>query len=237
MSKRYSIAEPVRDLRHIKIRDNGEPLVDYLELCPKLRRLPLFYNYTLVSYARESVARMLARAADALPTGYHLAVLEGWRPLYIQRRMYKTSWERFKAMHPDWSDLALKRVVNRFTAPIDARVPPPHSTGGALDLGLLDDAGQELDLISPFDRRDRRCYLMDAPGLSPEASLHRRILSDALLEGGLTNYPSEFWHWSYGDQGWAYRTGAEFALYDTTQPPGWSPVEADAVDEVLERVR
>ena len=41
-------------------------------------------------------------------------------------------------------------------------------------------------------------------------------LGAALLEGGLTNYPSEYWHWSYGDQGWAYRTGANQALYGVT---------------------
>ena len=39
---------------------------------------------------------------------------------------------------------------------------------------------------------------------------------------GLTNYPSEYWHWSYGDQGWAYRGGHPAALYGMIEPPGWT---------------
>jgi len=31
---------------------------------------------------------------------------------------------------------------------------------------------------------------------------------------GLTNYLGEWWHWSYGDSGWALRVGAKKAVYD-----------------------
>ena len=30
---------------------------------------------------------------------------------------------------------------------------------------------------------------------------------------GLVNYPTEWWHWSYGDRYWALVTGAAHALY------------------------
>ena len=47
-----------------------------------------------------------------------------------------------------------------------------------------------------------------------EARKNRKTLSDALQKTGLTNYLGEWWHWSYGDSGWALRVGAKNALYN-----------------------
>jgi D-alanyl-D-alanine dipeptidase len=30
---------------------------------------------------------------------------------------------------------------------------------------------------------------------------------------GMVNYPTEWWHWSYGDRYWALRTGVPNALH------------------------
>ncbi|HXH61676.1 MAG TPA: M15 family metallopeptidase [Fimbriimonadaceae bacterium] len=229
--KKISPAEPVTDLKKVKIVECGEPLVDYLDLCPDLVKASPVFDYHYEHVVRETVAGMLCRAAKALPKGYRLGVLEGWRPHHIQRRMYQRTWNRFKEQHPDWSDIKLRRVANRYTAPLNDRVPPPHSTGGAVDLFLLDDALNELDMRSPFERFDRRAFHTDAKGLSPKAQEHRRIFASALREGGLTNYPSEFWHWSHGDQGWAYRTGADNAIYGVTEPPEYEPDPRDLTDE------
>ena len=43
----------------------------------------------------------------------------------------------------------------------------------------------------------------------------------SLRGAGLVNYPTEWWHWSYGDRYWALMTGARAALY--------GPVAADSV--------
>lgn len=233
--KKYSIAEPVTDLKRIAIVDNGEPLVDYLALCPDLIIARPRWSYTRASYLREGVAKMLCKAAQSLPDGYRLAVLEGWRPEYIQKRMYLSSWQRWKERHPEWSDVQLRRVVNRFTAPLHGKVPPPHSTGAAFDLVLANQEGWELDMISPFEMFDPRAYETYAPGLSQEAMTNRRILIESLESAGLTNYPSEWWHWSYGDQGWAYRTGASHAIYGKTTPLDWPGIVSEMVEEPLER--
>ena len=54
---------------------------------------------------------------------------------------------------------------------------------------------------------------MDAPGLSDAARANRRLLAGALTAAGMTNYDGEWWHWSYGDQGWALRLGLDEAVY------------------------
>ena len=43
-------------------------------------------------------------------------------------------------------------------------------------------------------------------------SFHEAI-ADVLGAQGLVNYPTEWWHWSFGDRYWALVTGAEHAIY------------------------
>jgi D-alanyl-D-alanine dipeptidase len=47
------------------------------------------------------------------------------------------------------------------------------------------------------------------------------LVDSAGRGAGLVNYPTEWWHWSYGDRYWALVTGAPAALY--------GPVAADRV--------
>lgn len=228
-----SPSEPVTELRRIPIVECGEPLASFLGMGERIVQDRPVFAYTRATMARKTVVQMLSRAADALPPGYRLGIIEGWRPAYIQRRMYLAVWRWFEGRNPDWSHTKLRRVVNRFTAPLDARVPPPHTTGGAVDVRLLNEEGEQCDCRSPFEPFDTAAYPMNAKGLSQLARENRMILARAMTEGGLTNYPSEYWHWSYGDQGWAYRGGHGHAIYGPVAPPEWQPVPEDQTDEPL----
>jgi D-alanyl-D-alanine dipeptidase len=222
-----SPTEPVSELRRIPIRDNGEPLVDFVELCPALYwtpRHPVF-EYQRFRLARKSVAEMLAAASGRLPAGIRLALVEGWRPPEIQRQMHAATRDRMRAQHPEWPPAYLSRMANQFSAPMDTRVPPPHTTGGAVDLHLVGEDDQPLDFTSPYPILDARGAPAAAKGLTPEAERNRALLREVLGATGLTNYPSEWWHWSYGDQGWAYRGGHPAALYAAIEPAGLA--EAD----------
>jgi D-alanyl-D-alanine dipeptidase len=234
---RISPAEPVTQLRHVPIVESGQPLVDFLELCPLLLLDRPRFHYRRETKLRLEVAERLCQAAHALPSGYRLAIVEGWRPPYIQERMYKTGWQRIAEMHPEWSDAAIRRTVNRYSAPMNRRVPPPHTTGGAVDLALVDLDGKMLDHHSPYEPFDPKGFHANPPGLSEMAQRTRQILYDALTSAGITNYPSEYWHWSYGDQGWAYRGGHTHAIYGPITPDGWEPDPADAIDAPLEWVQ
>jgi D-alanyl-D-alanine dipeptidase len=231
---KISIAEPVSELRKVRIVENGEPLVNFLVECPDLILDHPRFTYRRETLARQAVVRMLCEAnASLMSKGYRLAIVEGWRPPHIQKRMYMGTWNRFKERHPDWTDVTLKRVVNRYTAPLHGRVPPPHSTGAAVDLVLADLQGNVQDHWTPYQWRDPVCFQFDAPGLSDAARNTRQLLWDALTPTGLTNYPSEYWHWSYGDQGWAYRGGHMNALYGPVTPKDYQPDPADISEEAL----
>ncbi|MFD3503864.1 M15 family metallopeptidase [Streptomyces sp. NPDC058676] len=46
------------------------------------------------------------------------------------------------------------------------------------------------------------------------------ILRSALTAVGMVNYPTEWWHWSFGDQYWALVSGVDHAVYGPTHPDG-----------------
>jgi D-alanyl-D-alanine dipeptidase len=213
ITRRPSPFEPLSHLARVPIVECGEPLVDFLARCPALRLDRPRYEYPRAALLRAGVADRLCRAAARLPVGLHLSVIEGWRAPEHQRVQYAAAEARLRAEHPDWPKATLRGMLNRRSAPPDGPAPTPHTTGGAVDLWLCDADDRPLDLCAPYDPEDPRSFPFDAPRLTPEARRRRALLRAVLEAEGLTNYPSEYWHWSYGDQGWAYRGGRAAAVY------------------------
>ena len=201
--------------------------MDFIEACPALYWVPRHpvFDYHRVRLLRKGVADRLCGAAAALPEGIRLGIVEGWRPPAIQRQMHEETHRRLRAEHPEWSTHQLARGVNRFSAPMDQHAPPPHTTGGAVDLHLVDEDGRPLDFTSPYSLTDARGAPRRAKGLSPEARRNRKLLRQVLEDTGLTNYPSEWWHWSYGDQSWAYRGGHPHAIYGAVEAEGLDGID------------
>jgi D-alanyl-D-alanine dipeptidase len=52
-----------------------------------------------------------------------------------------------------------------------------------------------------------------AQNISSEAKVNRKLLIDVLSKVGFVNYPTEWWHWSYGDRYWAHQANSSHALY------------------------
>ncbi len=212
-----SFGEPLTKLRAVPIEDNGEPLTDPRSLSKRIHfaeKHPRFEGMSRTPEVRRRVAEMLAQAADSLPEGTDIVIIEGFRPLAQQRFMYEEIKAEFAKRHPEWKAATLHRVTNTLSAPPDDPCPPPHTTGGAVDLCLLNAKTNEwLDMTSPFGM-DETSAPGDTKGLTEEAQANRRLLFAALEKSGLTNYLGEWWHWSYGDSGWALRVGAKNALYD-----------------------
>jgi D-alanyl-D-alanine dipeptidase len=154
------------------------------------------------AHLRAGVARRLAQAQASLPDGLSLLVIEGYRPLARQRRSFDSYLARLAQVHPDW-DPARRRVeASKYVAPPEVA---PHTTGGAVDLTLCTADGSELDMgtavdASPVDSANA-CFTA-AVNVSPTARRHRDALAAALRAVGLVNYPTEWWHWSYGDRYW-----------------------------------
>jgi hypothetical protein len=68
------------------------------------------------------------------------------------------------------------------------------------------------------------CY-MASPSISPEARANRQVLCGVLTKVGLVNYPTERWHWSYGDRYWAYVSGTPAARYGPAEYPPYADMD------------
>ena len=128
---------------------------------------------------------------------------------------------------------ALEQViaeVSRFwaTPSDDPATPPPHSTGAAVDLSLADAVGQPLAMGSPIDAigavSEPNHFAVVAAACSDSAERlqalewHRRrqLLAAAMQAAGFEHHPNEWWHFSWGDQMWAWRSGSAQAHYGRT---------------------
>ncbi len=205
--------EPIRALNKVLEIENQEPLVHISELAPTVRIL----RPQVIPYLRESVVRMLDGAARTLPEGIHLGVIDAWRPFARQQRIYDFMWKAAREAFPDRPDVALRRTVCRWVAPTDQPAPPGHCTGAAVDVWLVNDANEQLDVCSPYDRHQAAPTY--AYGLSDEASYHRTLLVNAMLSQEFSNCRDEWWHYSYGDAGWAVRVGETKCFYGLCHLP------------------
>lgn len=197
--------ESIQALKKIKIRDNGEPLVDLKKICPQIiiglekRRLKKEKSV----FPRKTVARMLKNAQKFLPTDYKFKILDAWRPFKEQKRYYFNFYRRLKKKHPQWSKAQLRKETNKWVFPPDAGTPPWHTTGGAIDLTICYPNGRSI-LINSKKKK-----------LPAIIFKNRKLLKEIMEKSGFTNYLFEWWHFSYGDTGWALRTGKKVAVYGT----------------------
>lgn len=194
-----------------RIAETGEPLVDisaYSTLAIDRTRARVQQLSGNPFQVRSGVAERLVRAQAYLPGGYQLQIKEGWRPIWVQERLWQKSLDELRASRPDLTGQDLIRENTRFTAPPDNA--PPHSTGGAVDLVLLYH-DEYADMGWGFNQPgegSRTGYPVPGP-----ARRNRDLLAAALDAAGFINYPAEWWHWSYGDRYWAFQTSRETALY------------------------
>ncbi len=178
-------------------------------------------------YLRKTVYDKLKLAQSKLPKGYYFCLYEGYRSLELQKIIFDKQYINVKQRHHDWPEndifLETTKLVSPVINPDKTYNIPPHSTGAAVDVYLIDDEGKAVDMgIHPKDwmmDKDGQLSLTDSTIISESAIKFRKIMSDALSAVGFVNYPTEYWHWSYGDRYWAYATHNTHAIYGNTKPP------------------
>jgi len=199
------LADPV--VRAVRVLDAGDPLVPLI-----------FAPHVLV---RQGLAMRLVDARNALPSGVDLKVVEGHRSIADQNAIIERYTGELRDLHPLADAVELNRLSSRFVAPLAVA---PHVAGAAVDLTLVDASGAELWMGTEIDATpedsDGACFF--AAPVDSVARRNRILLADALSGAGLVNYPTEWWHWSYGDRYWALLTGADHALYGPVEVPAWA---------------
>lgn len=183
---------------------------------------------------RRSVAAKLVEVNKALkPLGLEIFCFDGWRPQAVQvygHDVWCTRW--LMRTHPGMTqDEALIRADDYWSRgyeseeAVPVETPPPHSTGAAVDLTLRHIESKELvSMGSLFDEPTPLSYPDALESTNADtaelqnARAYRRLLYWTMHKYGFTCYPYEWWHYSFGDQEWAARTGAPRALYGKYMP-------------------
>jgi D-alanyl-D-alanine dipeptidase len=152
------------------------------------------------AYLHRDAAVALARSAEWLGRargGMCLLVLDAMRPQRVQERV--------------WAALEGTPLQRYFADPVRGSI---HSFGMAVDVTLVDSAGRELDMGTPFDGMEERSH----PALEAEmlargeiGAVHvenRELLRAAMRAGGWAGIATEWWHFDCGDRA---RVRAEYA--------------------------
>lgn len=164
--------------------------------------------------ARKELVDMLHEAAAKLPEGWKFRIWDPWRPFALQAELADFYWDDLvKEFHlEDLSHEEKVEFMSKFVAtPIkDEDRAPAHTTGGAIDLTILDANGNELNMGTGFDAFTQNTrtdfYETDECIGYPDAEeirRNRRLLHNIMVETGFYNLPSEWWHYGYGDKNWA----------------------------------
>ena len=221
--------------QRIAIQDCGEPLVpipldQFAVVDPHpYAVLGAPYGERSPYSVRVGVLDALIQAQHHLQThrpGWQIQIFDAYRPIAVQQFMvdytYQQLLKTWQCQHPDAlketapNDELLTQVYQFWAAPShDAATPPPHSTGAAIDITLVDDQQQVVDMGSVIDEISERSYpnhFADRPK-GKHFHEHRTLLSQAMQTAGFYQHPNEWWHFSLGDQLWAWLGNHPAARY------------------------
>lgn len=171
-------------------------------------------------YLRQSVLNCLIQAQTQLQQRYphwRIQIFDAYRPVEVQQYMVDYTFaETAKAggLNPnqlteEQRQAIFGQVYQIWAIPsFDRATPPPHSTGAAVDVTLVDETGSPVDMGSPIDEMSERShpdYFAHSTNLlEQQYHAHRELLRDIMLSAGFSRHPHEWWHFSQGDQIWAW---------------------------------
>lgn len=209
----------------VPVQECGEPLVDIrllggLQYGPPPECPETGDDYTFV---RAGIYTRLLHAQSLLPVGIYLRLYEGYRSLNVQKILFVNEMKRVRKRLPEISKAELfdetTRMVSAVAYPDGTLNIPPHNTGAAVDLFLVDESGTMLDFgmdIYRWTETAPDLCLTQASSISAAAMANRVLLGDVMSRAGFVNYLQEWWHFSYGDRFWAYLSGHDHAIYGGT---------------------
>lgn len=185
----------------------NEDLVKINDYSNKIKELPFYKRIetNIPILVREGVALMLSEAAKLLPSGIYLQIDGGYRSPKIQMFLWNN---RIK-------ELGKEKTMQLVGNPNIGT--PGHTTGGAVDVSLLDINYREINLSAPFEKYydEQKLY---SDKITKDAQKLRIILYRAMTSVGFAPHDNEYWHFSYGDIRWAKYYNKK-PIYDQIKNP------------------
>lgn len=126
----------------------------------------------------EAAESLVAVQRDLEKMGLGLEVLDGYRPLSVQEKMWK--------ILPDTDYVANPATGSR------------HNRGTAVDVTLVDSLGYELQMPTGFDNFTEKAH-RDYPYLPENVIKNRELLRHAMERHGFVGLGTEWWHFDLKD--------------------------------------
>ncbi|MBE9055220.1 M15 family metallopeptidase [Sphaerospermopsis sp. LEGE 08334] len=225
----------MRPYHQISIIECGEPLVKIplerfaVETPHPYEKLGADYGGYSAYFLRASVVENLIEAQNYLQLlhpGWYIQIFDAYRPVAVQQFMVDYSFaQAVQARGLIESDLSTQQreeiwqqVYEIWAVPsLDMNTPPPHSTGAAVDITLVNENGEVVNMGSPIDEMSERShpdyYAHSDAHRHQEYHHHRELLLNVMLKAGFQRNPREWWHFSFGDQMWAWLCNQPTARY------------------------
>ena len=167
-------------------------------------------------YVRSELSQMLVKAARSLDRRFKLVVRAGHRPVEVQRRLFREAMQDYINDNPEASgDDALNHARMYISDP-DIKLPP-HCCGAAVDVDLYDESRNELVDFGCQMNTNTDVSHLHSDKVSEEQKQNRTLLLNTMLEAGFASYYAEWWHFSYGDEIWAWFYRKDSCLYGLTE--------------------
>ncbi len=123
----------------------------------------------------KTVKALIEANSSFMKMGYKIKIFDCYRPLDIQKRMWK--------------------IVPNPSYVADPSKGSIHNRGGAVDISLVDSNGKEIEMGTPFD-----FFGIEAShnysNLSKEIKENRELLKNTMIDKGFKSLDSEWWHYN-----------------------------------------
>ncbi len=218
----------MKPYQQIAISECGEPLVPIpLELFAvesphPYQQLGAPYGERSPYHLRHSVLNCLIQAQAHLQQhhpNWRIQIFDAYRPVAVQQFMVDYTFAQVvqaQGLTPNELQEAQRRVIweqvyQIWAVPsLDPATPPPHSTGAAVDVTLVDDTGKTVNMGSAIDELSSRShpdyFANSAEPVEQQYHSHRQTLWAVMRSSGFQRHLGEWWHFCLGDQMWAYLT-------------------------------
>lgn len=211
-------------LNTILIEESNEEIVklaDYIDrvIIDMKSRRKRFPQETL--YSRKTVAEELSKISQEIAPD-RIKVFDAFRPIQIQQQWFDDVYRDVAVQNPSWNaeQIYQATILCIFPPSVDLRMPPPHSTGAALDLTITTLHGTEMDMGTDYAQFTSPQLFTNAKGISSSQRAKCVQLLRLMGSHGFVNYPGEWWHFFFGDRDWVAYTGLPLpAIYGRVHDP------------------
>lgn len=203
---------PKKIISKVKIDECFEKLVEV-----DSQRFVLDNKIEKPTYLRKTVYDKLCLLDEIVKKdNYRIKLFDAYRSINKQKDVWNNALKETKKENPNLNEEEIIRITTLKVANPTNGIGG-HQTGGAIDITLLDKNGKELDMGSNYLEHipQTKTYCKDLTDIQRK---NRNYLLEKMKKLDFVNFPTEWWHYCYGDKMWAAYKNKKKCIYGYLEP-------------------